>query len=85
MNKMQYVTSCVSAKANDIIEMVDDAREITLQTFARHVDVKEVSFMLGYDRQFPLSRDYHVRYFRSKYKGKRCYYVDHSSIEYVYQ
>jgi hypothetical protein len=64
--------------------MVDNSREITSQTFFKHVDRKEVEDLLGYDRHLRISQDYYVQYFKSKYAGKPCYYVVHSAIEYIF-
>lgn len=37
----------------------------------------------GLTALFSLKRDWAVRYFKSKFDGKPCYYICHSGIEYV--
>ena len=78
MKEYLFETDCVSANGDDIIDMVDEAREITVATFLKHADVDPTEW--GVD----LRKDYHVRFYKSRYKGKPCYFLDHSSIEYVY-
>lgn len=79
-----FETRCVEAIGEDITAMVDRARQISRQTFRRHVDLTRFAKGLGYDRHFPITRDYHVRYFRSVYQGRRCYYLVWSAIEHVF-
>lgn len=82
--KAQYSTCCVDARGDDIEAMRDDAREITLSTFRKRADCREWEESAGYGRHFPLARDYHVRFFKSRYLGRPCYYVVHSAIEYIF-
>jgi len=85
----QFVTDCVHSTANLISEMVDTAKEITYRTFSKYVDINEVSLNFGYalpfQRGLHLKNDYAVRFFKSKYKSKLCYFMQHSCIEYIYQ
>ena len=77
----EYVGSCISAKAEDIWAMVDNATQITYRTFLKHVpDIREWSKSLP----VPLSQDWSVGFFKSKYKGKPCYYMNHSSVEHIW-
>jgi len=51
------------------------------------VDRKEVEQMLGYDKikdVLKIDEDYSVSFHRSKFKGKRCYYVRWSGIEFIF-
>ena len=85
MSKFQYKTCCVDAPSGEVItDMVDIARQITINTFFRHVSRKEVSEMLGYDKFLRISQDYCVSFWKSKFMGELCYYVQHSAIEYIY-
>ena len=80
-----YVTCCVHAKAEDIEKMVDNAKEITYGTFIKHVHLSDLNAQFGYGGDgIHLCDDWAVRYFRSKYRGYKCYYLVHSSIEYIY-
>lgn len=79
-----YHTNCVSSDGRSITEMVDAAREITINTFRRHCQWRDVAEQLGYDRDFTMSSDWHISYYRSKFRGKRCYFFKWSAIEYVF-
>jgi hypothetical protein len=77
-----FATTCVNSTADLIIDMVDRAREVTWRTFARHVPRHELrAFFPGPPA---LERDYHVRFYSSRFKGRRCYFLVHSAIEYVW-
>jgi len=85
VTKKRYETCCVSANGDDITNMVDEAREIKYDTFMKHVDKEEVMNLLGYPcGNLRLKNDWCVRYYKSKYQGKPCVYVNHSAIEYVF-
>ena len=87
--RYKFLTSCVDARGSDIQEMVDRAREITYKTLLSHVGAETLR------KQFPdyewnrrgglkLSSDYAVSFHASRYRGRKCYYVRHSCIEYVF-
>jgi len=97
MNKKEceyeYVGCCVDLKGRDITEMCDCATEVSYQTVRKRLGEALMNFAasMGYEtspggskRGLFLSNDYHVRYYKSTYKGKPCYYIDHSCIEYVF-
>jgi len=82
-----YFTNCVNSDGNSINNMTGSAKEITRKTFLTYVDkmsIKEIETSLGYSKDFRMSNDWCVRYFKSKYRGKPCVYFDHSSIEYIF-
>lgn len=94
-----YETCCVHSTARLIQDMVDQAIEITWATFRKYVDweeVREVFPDYSYRREkispiddkptvpMHIKDDYAVSFHRSKYKGKRCYYIRHSGIEYIF-
>ena len=87
---MRWKTDCT--KTNDVKaleEMIDKARQITYRTFIKHVDRKDlVRLFPQYDwisgRDLTLKRDYHVGYFKSKFKNIPCVFMNHSSIEYIF-
>ncbi len=88
----QYVGNCISARENDIRDMVDESLTITRKTFLQHVDyetvMKDIEEQLGYVTSGPglhMAGDWAVSYYRSFYRGERCYYFDWSSIEYIFQ
>ena len=80
----ECVGSCVDLRGTDIEAMIDVSREIAYKTFRFYVDVYKLSIDFGYRSRFGLKNDYYVRYFKSKFKGEKCYYMVHSAIEYVY-
>ncbi len=80
-----YKICCVDAPNGKVInDMVDIAKQIKINTFFRHVSRKEVSELLGYDKYLKISQDYCVSFWKSKFMGEPCYYVEHSRIEYIY-
>ena len=81
MNSYVFTTTCVTSKADLILDMVDHAREVTWRTFTRHVARHELrAFFPGPPA---LERD-HVRFYLSRFNGQRCYFLVHSAIEYVW-
>lgn len=98
-DKLQYITNCVNANGDDINEMKDNAIEVTWQTFIKHVSwqsIQEVFSYYSYRGEhlnpqtgeqtcgFHIKDDYAVSFHKSKYKGKLCYYIYHSGIEYIW-
>lgn len=84
-----FKTDCVSAKGRDIIAMMDSALEVTYETIRKHIaDFADVCKMFGYavgnEAGLHMRNDWHVRYYRSKYCGEKCYVIQHSGIEYVF-
>lgn len=81
----RYLTKCVSANGEDINAMRDVAVEVSYRTMRRRCgDLQEVARSLHYRRDFPLSGDPYVAYYRSVFRGELCYYLVHSSIEYIW-
>jgi len=76
----EYITNCIYTDGEDIQKMDDNSIEITYRTMAKYCNLKE------WNRHFllPLYKDWGVSFYRSKYKGKRCYYFCHSCIEYIF-
>jgi hypothetical protein len=86
---MKYQYCCVSPKSLEELNfIINNEQEITRQTFLKHVnkdELREIEQSLGYDRNFPMSKDWHVTYHKSKTPtGKRTYFFCHSAIEYVF-
>ena len=82
----EYHTCCVNSTAELINDMVDNSREITADTFFRHVSLRGVNDQFGYTGTCipSIKKDWHVAYYKSTYEGKKCYYLVHSAIEYIY-
>lgn len=87
--KKRFVTRCVESTAEDICSMVDRARKISAKTFFKRTQWKTTVRELGYTtdpaKEGPrIEDDYHVSFYSSRFKGKPCYFFDHSAIEYVF-
>jgi hypothetical protein len=85
-----YWQCCVdfSEDVELLIAMIDTAVDITYRTFFQHCDLEEARTLLCYDKHWKqgltLKKDWHVSYHRSTYNGKRCYFLCHSGIEYIF-
>ena len=78
---MEYIGNCTHLNGDDISDMVDESEPITASEFKRNVK----SPISIYDQSFGgYSKDYCVSFYKSKFKGKLCYYTCHSGIEFVY-
>ena len=68
--------------------MTEKAQAIEISTFRRKTDWREWARALGYvdtrRNGLTLDQDWHVRFFKSKYAGRPCYYAVHSEIEYIF-
>ena len=82
-----YLTNCVETSEEKINKMVNKAVKIDYATLLLHVTQKEL------DRVFPiyktistlsLANDWSVSFYKSKFEGKACVYVEHSRIEYIF-
>lgn len=83
----EFITNCIGAIGEDIMEMVDDGEEVTREEFVNNVNSSEFSQLesnLGYSEDFKMETDWHVSYWKSYYRGKKCYYLSQSSIEYIF-
>lgn len=91
MNGMSFITDCITSTAAIICPMVDEAQEITRRTFLKHVNrqsLRNTEGWLGYDadprRGITMAGDYHVSYFKSRYRGNPCIFFVNSAIEYIF-
>lgn len=85
MNKLQYQYCCIDCRSSDMHEelmyILDNAREITYRTFRKYINVKEANKR----HLIPLHKDWHVTFHKSKnLEGKTVYFYTHSRIEYIY-
>jgi hypothetical protein len=95
-----YLTNCVSCGDGEAIQdMTDSAQEITWDTLIRHVSVDEVQEVFPqysyrgemYNLKtgelttgFSMKKDWAVSFWKSIFRGERCYYISHSGIEYIF-
>lgn len=66
--------------------MIDAGVQITYRTFRKHLGKQLLQWAAehGYDRYLPLSKDWHVTYYRGVYAGRRCLYLCWSAIEFIW-
>jgi hypothetical protein len=84
-----YKISCVSANGDDINDMVDEATDVSYGLLKKHcTGLRGWELSAGYrpdgSKGLTLRNDWAVSFHKSTYRGKPCYYIDHSSIEYVW-
>ena len=77
------------ATSEELHEMYDQEREITFTTFSRRVDIRPIAKDLGYvsgrhAQGLRMQNDRCVRFFRSKFRGENCYYMDWSCIDHIF-
>lgn len=89
MKLFTYTTCCVNSAAEAIHAMVDSARDVSLATIRRHCAgldewARQMSYAVGSERGLHLKDDWAVSFHKSHYKGKPCYYIRHSAIEYIW-
>jgi len=97
MYNLEYYKSCAdfslheANKEGGLIDMIDNAIDITRETFLKHVNrdsLRDVEASLGYEphpsQGLTMAGDYHVSYHRGKLYGKVAYFFNHSSIEFIF-
>jgi hypothetical protein len=92
--KFKFYSDCVgwpSDKIDALHEVIDSGKQITRETFLKHVDrdgLRELETALGYEQNamkgLTMAGDWHVDYRRSTMNGQRCYLFVHSAIEFVF-
>lgn len=88
--RFTYETCCVNCPDLEALsEAIDNAREVSYATLRKHIaDLSEWAEGMGYalNKRYglTLARDYHVRFQRSRYQGRRCYMIVHSAIEHIF-
>lgn len=91
--RYQYTTNCTEMQGDDVdalIRLKETATEITYAEFMANVDNRQVRELFpNYDwraqpQHLTLAKDYAVHFHRGSFKRRRCYYIDHSRIEYLF-
>lgn len=85
--KFQLITSCIEVppeQVDDVHAMIASARDIEFSTFARRCDWAQWARDLGYVKGFHIKDDWHVRYRKSRWLGKPCYFAVWSAIEFIF-
>jgi hypothetical protein len=71
--------------------MVEASKPVGYTTFSKHADFENLLDQMGYapkgsrNQGLRIANDYHVAYFKSRFKGRPCYFMVHSGIEYIFQ
>ena len=89
MKRYSFETTCVNSTAEKIHAMTERARPVTLATLRRHCQglhdwERSMSYATGSQKGLHIKDDWAVRFYKSVYAGKPCYYIDHSRIEHVW-
>ncbi len=89
MKEFIYETSCVSSTAELINDMTEQARPVTLATLRCHCqDLPEWERDMGYATSnqigLHLKDDWAVHFYKARYDGAPCYYIEHSLIEHIW-
>ena len=85
--RFRYLGSCPGLDGAALYEMILEARELSRAAFLRLVEageLEEIEWELGYRPDFRMANDWHVGYWRSRYKGRACAYFTWSGMEFVW-
>lgn len=85
--RYKYIHACPDSTHGDIQALQASEIGIELAAFRRAVGPESwrwITGHLGYDRDFPISKDWAVRYYKGKYRGVPAYFIRHSMIEYIW-
>jgi hypothetical protein len=83
----RFVTNCIGSDSVSIRDMIETEKDISLATFRRRIGPeqwKEIQANLGYDRHFPISKDWHIGYYESVYQGAPAVFLRHSGVEWIF-
>jgi hypothetical protein len=83
----RFVTDCIGSTYEAISALKETEQSISRRTFREYVgpeEWKDLQQRLGYDRDFPIARDWHVGYYKGVYLGKPAVFVRWSGIEYIF-
>lgn len=90
--KYQFWKTCVNFddyEVPELMDMIDQSVEISYNTLMKNVGAREVAsvfpdYSWGSSKGLTLKRDYHVRYYKSKYDGAPVYFIVHSATEFIF-
>lgn len=86
--KSVFIGSCPNLPGHFVMAIQDNSKDITMETLKRNIGNKTFQKFvknLGYSRSMPIKKDYHVSYFKSKYKNRQYYGVNWSSMEFIWK
>ncbi len=91
MPEFEYSTNCTASTAEWINDMTESATAVSYKTLANRVGVDQLSSVFpvyewgrGRAKGLRMKDDYAVGFYRSRYRGRKCYYVDQSRNEYIF-
>ena len=85
--RYHYVMSCPGSTYEDIQALQESEQTVSRATFAKAIGSqawRDIQASLGYDRDFPITKDWHVGYYKGVFRGVPCYFLRHSRIEHIY-
>lgn len=81
-----FMGTCVGLHANDLHDYDDSSRNISYQTFRKHLGKKvmnEINAWAGWPGTH-FSRDRHISYSKGRWKGRKAVCMMHSSIHHIW-
>ncbi len=89
----RYWKSCVDLEGPDILRLKRlfvSERPVTFDTFLSHCAgvqdwAREHGYMRNRQRGLTLRQDSFVRFYRSEWRGERCYFIRWSAIEFIWR
>lgn len=85
--KFHFVHACPDSTYEDIRALTESETSVSLATFRRAIGPeqwREIRDNLGYNRSLPISKDWHVGYYKGVYRHVSAYFLRHSRIEYIF-
>ena len=80
---MKYLGNCTHLEGEVIQEMQDQATEVSWQIIKRRVG-GEVINQIFPNQCPPLEHDWSVSFYKSRFQGVSCYFIEHSRIEHIF-
>ena len=86
----RFLNSCPQippSKGEALNRALEEGTQVSRITFERRIGKAAAGALnraLGYNRNFPIKRDWHVRYWKVKLAGCLVYLMQHSAIEHMY-
>ncbi len=85
--RYQFVTDCIRSTYEDIQALMASEQAVSRTAVARAIGPvawRDWQRDMGYDKDFPISRDWHVGYFKGTFRGVPAYFIRHSRIEHIF-
>lgn len=87
--RFRYIHACPGSTYEDMHEMLHErpVKEISLRTFREAIGLQQwrwITRELGYDRDFSITRDWHVGYYSGTYRSVPAVWLTHSRIEHIF-